>query len=90
MKIGDKVKVTDGSYALSIICNKLEHTSGNALIAMGQHTTVAVECDLPADDRKGNERNDTIIRSPSGTVTFIQERFLVSTIKCCPECGKAL
>jgi len=89
MKVGDKVKVFDGSYSLSIKSGKLEPNYGLYLKRYGSHTVVAIDCDLPA---AGNdERNDTVIIADSnGIVTFIQENFLMPTKRYCPTCGQVI
>lgn len=89
MKRGDKVTVKDGSFTLTIAQGRLEPNDGSNLIALGTHTILAVECDLPTD--RAGERNNTIIRSPHGIITFIQEGFLVpAAVNYCPGCGNAL
>ena len=83
MKAGNKVKVIDGSWALSLINGKMQHGDGRRLKGYGVHTVLAVGCDLPADDSHitSPQRNDTIILADfDGTVTWIQERFLIPAL----------
>ena len=99
MKVGEIVRVLDGSYTLEIKDNKLEATSGTSLVAEGSFIIIATNCSLPGKtvrlywDKHAEERNDTIIKSiSSDRIVFIQKRFLTSVHKCniCPNCGQKI
>ena len=89
MKVGDKVRVLDGSYSLAVKASQLEPNYGIYLQNYGVHTIFAMDCDLPA--ASAHERNNTVIVADSnGIVTFIQRKYLTPDVKYCSRCGQIM
>ena len=93
-KVGEIVRVMDGSYSLEIADFTLKHVYGVDLQNEGKWSIIAINCDLPADNIfNSNQRNNTIIKSLThNRIVFIQERSLYSVHQCnkCPHCGAQL
>lgn len=89
IEVGDKVKITEGSWAFGLANGKTR----KACIAIGRvYKVVELNTCLPeGDDHNGKFGNDTILFEPvSGSYIFTREKYLrLAKPKHCPKCGKA-
>lgn len=80
MKKGDVVTIRDSSYSKVITKNKLESSYAGIRSVRGeQGVIIEVSCkfpDLHQYQQDGRTFNNTVIRTDSGKVVFIEERFL--------------
>ena len=82
MKVGDQVKIKDGSYMLTVKDGKLSHTGSSASTDVigwckDSFTIVATYCTLPADAQPVTRiiQNDTVIvNNSNGEIWFCAEK----------------
>jgi len=92
LKVGDFVKVLDGSYSLRITSdNILEHSSGIEMQVDSPMEVIGISENLPTDTDflfKG-EKNNVILKGISGDIYFsLSRRVYIAEI--CPHCHKPI
>jgi hypothetical protein len=88
VKVGDRVKVYDGSYSLGVTSKLVKHQSGLYLQQMPLEV-LAIDVQVPSTPQSKRD-NDTILRNlDTGEIIFIRASLMdviPQPCKCCCKC----